>query len=1388
MRKTERSGFTLLYALGILVLLSTFALVFARVVGFERQASTQFVDGVRARLAARAGVERAVAELRRIAFKRHYSDPWTDQWGSLALAPVNLPPGDPVDSVTTRWPSFREPDPARLMLGSPLVVSGKLGDTYGNADTLVYKLRVIDCAGQLNVNHSDGPSIQRMLSALLQVELGKPQAQADAAALALITNRPPGGFGSKTDVGSRLVAGGFITTSPIDEWKKLQDDVTVHGWVDGQVIRPWNLNGTAVAALEPLPRSPVNLNTASRGVLTALFSGVSATNKFGTFTIPHTTALALADAIIAKRNDPPMTGTATPFVPFRTWREFEQWVDGTTALVGATWTPPGNRTPVPPGGLIEELIQTAQVAYRDLVKAVCNPNTTNNKFGLLPNHGGYLQQVGRLVDKTDLVAMSTDACFDSMGLYEVGSVGLVLHPHDTYGMIVGAMITEQVVVQVYRPMRLTTQDEFERNRAFMVPGNSIPNLNSGIPAVGMCAPASPNPWPGVVSWPNYSLVRGASPALALASPYSAASWDGYLTLTNVIANKIGDPDFETGFAEGVLPALKVRSWIEPKDEFPTGQERITPPPAPPVGQMAPVLVAPASQPALVAATTPAYASLLDDGNATPNLLFTAGAQLVNTGVIISPDRGQVPGVQTGAPRFLAYDGQNLDLTRGCSIRFWVQPLADPFAHQKEILLSFVGSKDGATRQVGFKVYKEVLAGTVNITLEAAGPDPGGDPTATSPDESGVPVEWCWSTRLGAADNKISIDVTPQGPSYPNDPLLGPEWLPGSWHWVVVNIGPGKLATEFDGPTRYFASLQVDKKKTMQQLFYKGDPLTPGQANSGTPEYGELLGHAVGVTSFFEPLTPGTIGTPRACGWIMPRLLGGNYHCNAGRDVVTIVKVRFFGDPPDPAGPALIWQGGAIPYYPFVDPAGPSPGTYAQGPGWPSVLPFPILSYGHRAALIFYGSAPQVALSLWKTDPAGAWNATFPPSRHVMFGPDADVNNPTFSIPNGAIIPAGTMTGGYPGDAEWRIGLQIMWSEDHYTTGCAFCQQNPTVPAPINHPSIEWDARNPTYFEDGCYSAHNSAMTAKVGQKATTCLPHLFRSWVRVLASAGALPHPGGSFTFPNAAPGFVFPITYLDDDCHGCEACDVDGPVYIGGEPAGTSNGGYPGSVAPIDPSTMAEAVFDNVVFINGDMARRTDWPGANRPNFGGIIDPITGAPVNYADPAKDFEDRFFETNLATTLNSGATGQGAIYHRGLLELGDGVGKLGTMTWTSYETREGLMFEVALWNRPDSSQWTPANTGVINAGSPDYAYSADAGVGTVFALPGQPEGPTVERDPLTSLAPLFVLGVRLQDYGASRGAGNPIPSPLLQSPVFEDVTITVVNDRAVILHAEEGVEE
>ncbi|MCA8920521.1 MAG: hypothetical protein KDD82_01860 [Planctomycetes bacterium] len=1374
----QEQGFTLLFALGILFLLSTFGVAFYGVMGTERKASAAFTNAVRAQLASKAGIAHALAELRRTSENGHYSDPWNDGWIYQATAPSGLDPlVHDLNLLTTTQPSYaKAPDPAqpRNFLGDPFVQSS--GDVMGSGGTgndfVVYKLKVKDASCGINMNHEDPVALERMLKNLLQAGLGITD---PTVAQTIVAGRPAGGFDSKSALESS-----FSTHVTPAQWAQLQDWVTVHSWSDHKAVRPWNLEGQPEQSLASDPRAPINLNTAEEPVLVALFAETTAENELGRFTIDYDSAVALAAAIVAQRG----TGTGTSgFTPFRTWNEFETFVDnlpaGTFTVNGGTYQNAYSATTVgtaidgskaPAGGFYDSLIQDA-VGHKDMVKAICNPNIVLRRFGHMPNQSGYLNAVPRLISKADLVQFNTDGCLDAMGRYEITSLGLVMYDNEETGEVeVAAAHTQTLVAEIYRPYRLTSQSDFERYRAMEVNGNFItsPDVAWNYGSVmGFNEPTYRNGagyplpgWPGVVTWPNYSVIRDGTTEKPLRADFAAADYEGYLTLTNQIGNELTSTDFAAGFSRGGFDAFKVRSWWEPKDQFPTGAPKTGTPTHPTAAEYPPLAATVnggGSLPHIYPVTDATIANVLDEDLNNGNVagLFTNGSELLNTGVLIEPERG----------RYLAFSGDNLDLCEGTSIRFWVQPQVDPYAQPEEVLLSFMGSRDGTQRLAGFRVVKRVTAGgDVTIVLESS--------KATSNDGTGT-VDWDWAS---SSTPESAVTVTPVGPAYTNDPL-NPEWIPGTWHWIAIYIGP----SPGNSPS-YVAELQVDASLGGQVGFrgsrYPFDPTTP-------PEMGEIMAHMDGsaTNSFYAPFcnNPNTITTGGLpYGSVAPRRLGDYFHCHQGRRVVVATKTREYGDPAsaggfNPAGGALIWAGDPLPYFPLVPPATQpngstvppwatdNPGSYVPGPSWPATVPFPVLSYNHKITVRAHASAGGVASEIpMNRSPAGLWSVVLPAGRDPFYGPDIDVTQPQFTDAAGNVQPGGNLTGGYPGHLEHMIALQLTWDEAHYNENCPHCSTVPVPGDPTNFDSIETNRINPKFGEGLPYAAHNSGTTHKVGlpYAQTVILSDNFRSWVRVDDST-AIPNPGFPSNWPKGLPGTI-PITYMDDDCHGCEDCDVDGPVYIGGEPAG-DNG------TPINTATMASAIFDNLVVINGRNAQ-----------------------LAYSSRPLQAEDRFFETNMSAEVEGGSTlvGYGAVYHRTFRELNQSVrGRLGTVTWTTYPTTgSNMTFEVATWHRGLST----TTTGGGLPATPNVGWVDDPAVGVQYvnetaSLPGNDTTWIgVQSNPTSPPASEVVLGIRLRDFSSSRGGS--IPIPLAQTPIFEDLTFTIIHERPVVLFAEAGVSE
>lgn len=1364
----RRRGATLLVSLGILTLLSVFAIAFVRLVSFERVASANYVDGVRARMLARAGIERATIELRELATQRHFSqptDPWRFRYTSPDTSPANL--------ITTTSPSYRMTDPTVTYRGQPLAFSGNLGASYQNGRD-VYKLKVIDAASQFNVNHPDRMATARALATILQMcgELDSSfpvtnQTRARELALAVVNRRPATrGFDMTTRVLDALVA---VDLANEGQWRlvwsqpsggggsstaggrpPLRDMLTVKSWVDPSVIRPWRLAelptgatslgaGTIVGVrdLPPMPRSPVNLNTATYPVLVALFHGLRSVGNNGTFEIDLQTAKNLAQAIRVRVND-----TGTGGGPFRTWAEFETWLDAEAIFTGATPIHSPTATDFPGGswlagaGPIHDQVVTTLQGCRDLIKAMLNPNTMNNKFGILANHGGSRHpefRLPRLVDKADLTQITTEGCFDAMGVYEITAAGLVLAPsaraqNSTHEIV--AAQTEQVVVKLYDVFRITTQADFEANRALMATGDFLDALDrnwqydtSGGGAVrapfGLNRPAFEGfvGWPGVLSYPNYSLRRSLAAFYPPDSSFPPAQWDGHLELSNLIAhNQIRDWDFVAGFARGSFQAFKVRAWWDPKDQnpFPDPNEtnetkRINNPAAgkeltpthgitnvtdlaTPRG-IIPDLNGKESQRAELLDTTPGVP-------ATSPGFFFEGSALTNNGVLIHPERDRVGGGSTRAPG-LVYHGDNLNLNNGFSIQFWHMATEDPAkqpAGQEQVLFSWVGAKGigsapmvpPGNREIGFKVVKNHLGGgVVEIRLKTV---PG---------------------NLMQGIDDPSIDVTPGVGSVAPDPS-NPQWLPGSWHWIVVNAG-AFAATSAD-PSQVL-SLQIDRKKAVHTRILD----VPNE----NPPYGEA--HAYMLVWTWPPLAwrSATISFSNwnvsgLTAYRSDRLLGDWYHCDEGVPVEVEQHEEVHAS-------AIVYDADS--------------GDYVVADGT-TIPPFPPGSFDHEMILRFNGQRPvpeggtSSGTTTWNqpmsntggSDGIFGWTYSF---GEDDMGPDTE-----------------------PGTSDDpTISLVRRWKTSSTGSGsCACC-------GGCNH-----------CFEGKGINFRWNTSTGQPGGMNCGVV------WKSTVSHGNRLPQPN------------PIPVQYVCDQCNGCEACDVDGPMYWGGDPGASNLTSGGASIAAPEKATMARGLFDNLV-IKGNTARRADWPGA-----------VAGT----------FQDRFFESNLSIAASTaqlgGQQGYGATYRRVLAELQGTRARLGTLSWTSYRSTEGsLEFGLRLRRLPggngtrhyfDPNQRDIHTLGA-DIGTPytgPLEIGGAGGTGTIglsfradepFDASSDPTAPTGSPYPRQQL----LLTAELTRLGAARDndTSGGLPSMILETPVLEDVTLTLIG-QPQLLYAEGGVEE
>jgi len=288
----RQRGSVLVLVLGVLTLLTLFSVSFAILMSIERDASTNYQEQVRARLLARAGLERAYAELRAVS-GRAASAAGDGAWAFGERRGVQL------TSAECRSPSFSagKVHPGR----TPEEVRGYssiLGGTFAQSGDL-YSLKIMDMASMIHVN-DDNPGRRRLLLNLCTA-LGI----ADGAAVAstIDRSRPTRGYASKRQLGDmvRSALGGSNATTT---WELLADHLTCYGYVP-----PGG------------GRAPVNVNTAPAAVLVALVAGLEGRGRDGkTISIDYAEGRRIVQELIL------------PARPFADWAAFEAWLDGTGKL------------------------------------------------------------------------------------------------------------------------------------------------------------------------------------------------------------------------------------------------------------------------------------------------------------------------------------------------------------------------------------------------------------------------------------------------------------------------------------------------------------------------------------------------------------------------------------------------------------------------------------------------------------------------------------------------------------------------------------------------------------------------------------------------------------------------------------------------------------------------------------------------------------------------------------------------------------------------------------------------------------------------------------------------------------------------------------------------
>ncbi|MFA5093806.1 MAG: LamG-like jellyroll fold domain-containing protein [Candidatus Omnitrophota bacterium] len=365
MRSLRKKGIALIMVVSTLGIMCLLGVSFLLSTQMETKAGKNYAHNVKTEYLAEAGIARGIAELRS---------------GSEGAA------GNAVDTLTEGWNAGYSDG---TLLG---------GRGY-------YSVTAIDCASQLNIHNTSNTNLLQILRNLNTV-LGSPLTNDECADV--ISNGP---YAVKEEIG--IKAG--LTDA---KYNAIKNYITIYGWEDPDVINPH----TSVP-YSAQSRSPININTVSAELLTAVLMGLSD----GTNDINNIEAADLAAYIIAGR-------------PYSTWdgvwnrlvsAEPAVIVDGDAAVVAANFNPNTDIMRINPN-----------YSWRYKHNSRSAINTLDAVTG---------------VDKTSLTVNTTELCFSSGGYYELNSTGEIRNS------IGGALSQSRIsaVVKVFDIWRQTTQAQFE---------------------------------------------------------------------------------------------------------------------------------------------------------------------------------------------------------------------------------------------------------------------------------------------------------------------------------------------------------------------------------------------------------------------------------------------------------------------------------------------------------------------------------------------------------------------------------------------------------------------------------------------------------------------------------------------------------------------------------------------------------------------------------------------------------------------------------------------------------------------------------------------------------------------------------------------------------------
>ncbi|MFA6355486.1 MAG: hypothetical protein WCY23_00065 [Candidatus Omnitrophota bacterium] len=419
----KKMGFSIVLALLVLSALGLIGSMLAIVAIVDQKSSVNFHNTVMAKYMAEAGIAKAITELK---------------FGSSGAA------SDQIDSASD------------------------ICFTSGYSGTLLqfnggYSVSVVDCASRININDPNtNARLSQMLKSLNTAITSTLTSLSDTDCDNIAAGRP---YACKQQIKNVLTG----TAAQKDEkYRRIEPYITEFGYVDPLVVNPQDIS--TPYALQP--RSPVNVNTASREVLRAVLNGITADHScpmcggdgYYYSVYPSNSHI---DCPYCDGSGSPSTNTGNLTITSTEAQNLALWIAG-----DGTSSNPAHR----PYSSWESFYSSVKAFFnqgtntssdQELVMANANPNTG---FSWVRGEG-WGDKLGRAgkyvidVDKNGAVSSSdkglrvstTEFSLNSGGYYSLSSTGTVRSAAGT----VLAQKTINCTVKIFDILRKTSQSDFE---------------------------------------------------------------------------------------------------------------------------------------------------------------------------------------------------------------------------------------------------------------------------------------------------------------------------------------------------------------------------------------------------------------------------------------------------------------------------------------------------------------------------------------------------------------------------------------------------------------------------------------------------------------------------------------------------------------------------------------------------------------------------------------------------------------------------------------------------------------------------------------------------------------------------------------------------------------